>query len=179
MDLEDSKEMWDRLKIICSKIGQRVLYLILQELLYYFAANKPKSFNKPVVEIFTKVKYLYKQLKAAMIEGKDLFETIAIVIALDMLHNDFDTTTASMLKTKNKFIDEIFTIIQLKKAKLKNKRVIRNVSDVAPAFCTPLPKRKATYDNLCYNCQQKRHFGQDCSFSDCRRKIDVLCQLKS
>lgn len=55
MDLEDSKEMWDKLKAICLKIGQRVVYLILQELLHYLATNKSKRFDKPVIEIFTKV----------------------------------------------------------------------------------------------------------------------------
>lgn len=29
MDLKDSKEMWDKLKNICTKIGQKVMYLIL------------------------------------------------------------------------------------------------------------------------------------------------------
>lgn len=29
MDLEDSKEMWEKLTSICSKIGQSVFYLIL------------------------------------------------------------------------------------------------------------------------------------------------------
>ena len=34
MDLEDPKEMWDRLKTICSEVGQGVVYSILQELLH-------------------------------------------------------------------------------------------------------------------------------------------------
>lgn len=46
-----------------------------------------------------------------MTEERDPFETMANVIALDMLHDDYDTTTASMLKTGNKSIDEIFAII--------------------------------------------------------------------
>lgn len=46
-----------------------------------------------------------------MIEGRDPFEIIVIVIALDTLYNDFDTTTAGMLETENKSINKIFTII--------------------------------------------------------------------
>ena len=34
-----------------------------------------------------------------MTEERDLFDTIANVVALDTLHNDFDTATASMLET--------------------------------------------------------------------------------
>ena len=58
MDLEDPKEMWDRLKTICSEVGQGVVYSILQELLHYPAANKLKVFDKPVVEIFAEVRDL-------------------------------------------------------------------------------------------------------------------------
>ena len=179
MDLEDPKEMWDRLKTICSEVGQGVVYSILEELLHYPAINKPKGFDKPVVEIFAEVRYLCKRLKAAMTEGRDLFDIIAIVIALDTLHNDFDTTTASMLETGGKSIDEIFTIIQSKEAKFKSKRATGNIGDATMAFHAPSPKRKATYDDLCYNCHQKRHFGRDCNLPDRRRKTDVPRRLES
>lgn len=43
MDLEDPKEMWNKLKGICSEVGQGVVYSILQELLHYPAVNKPKG----------------------------------------------------------------------------------------------------------------------------------------
>ncbi len=145
MDLEDPKEMWDRLKTICSEVGQGVVYSILQEPLHYPAAKKTKGLDKPVVEIVAEVRYLFKRLKATMSEGRDPFDTIAIVIALDTLHNNFDTTTASKLETGDKSIDEIFTIIQLKEAKFKSKRVTKNIDDAAMAFRAPPPKRKATY----------------------------------
>lgn len=41
MDLEDPKEMWDKLTNICTEIGQGVVYSILQELLNYPKINKP------------------------------------------------------------------------------------------------------------------------------------------
>ena len=42
--------------------------------------------------------------------GQDLWDIITIVIALDLLHEDFDTTTASLLKTGDKTIDQIQSI---------------------------------------------------------------------
>lgn len=49
------------------------------------------------------------------------FDTITIVIILDILYSDFKTTRASMFETEDKTIKEIQSIIQLKKAKYKAK----------------------------------------------------------
>ena len=49
MDLKDPKEMWDKLKSICTEVGQGVVYLILQELLHYPKITKPKGYEKPVM----------------------------------------------------------------------------------------------------------------------------------
>lgn len=55
MDLEDPKEMWDKLTSICSETKQGVIYSILQELLNYPKINKPKGYNKPVMQIFVEI----------------------------------------------------------------------------------------------------------------------------
>ena len=56
MDLKDPKEMWDKLKSICTEVDQEVVYSILQELLHYPKTTKPKGYKKPVMQIFTEVK---------------------------------------------------------------------------------------------------------------------------
>ena len=111
MDFKDPKDIWKRLQNICIEVGQRVVYLILQELLHYPAANKPKKYEKSEIENFAEVQYLCKHLKAVMTKIRDPFETIAIVIVLDTLYDDYDTTTASIFKTRNKSIDKVFAII--------------------------------------------------------------------
>lgn len=134
MDLKDPKEMWDKLKSICTKVDQGVVYLILQELLHYPKITKPKRYKKPVIQIFAEVKYLCKCLRSAMTPGRDLWDTIAIVIALDSLHEDFDTTTASLLETGDKIIDQIQSILQSKEAKNPSKRATGVTGDFAMAF---------------------------------------------
>lgn len=62
MDLEDPREMWNMLRNICSEIGQGVVYSILQELFNYPQINKPKVYDKPVMQIFAEVRYLCKRL---------------------------------------------------------------------------------------------------------------------
>lgn len=169
MHLENPKEMWDKLKSICTKIGQEVVYSIFPELLHYPKINKPKGYEKPIMQIFAAVKYLCKHLRTTMTPGRNLWDTIAIVIALDSLHKDFDTITASLLETGNKTIDQIQSILQSKVTKNLSKRVTRGTGNQAMAFRDKeKPKRKANSDDKCYNCHKFGHFGRDHALLDRR-----------
>ncbi len=162
IDLEDPKEMWDKLKSICTEIGQGVVYLILQELLNYPRINKPKGYYKPIMQIFAEVRYLFKRLQITMTPGRDLWDTIAIVIALDTLNDDFDRTTASLLESDDKTIDQIQRILQSKEAKNISKRITGAVGKLVIALKDR--KRKANSDKECYNCH--KFGGRDCLLPD-------------
>ena len=119
-----------------------------------------------------------------MTKGRDPFKTMIIVIALDILYNDYNTTTASMFKTGNKSIDEIFAIIQLKEAKFRNKHATGNMGNAAMSIRGKtsnhaFQKRKANNDEECYNCHQKEHFSQNCNLPYRRRYIDIPRRLES
>ena len=164
MDLKDPKEMWDKLKSICIEVGQGVVYSILQKLLHYPKITKPKGYEKPVMQIFAEIKHLYKRLRLAMTPGQDLWDTITIVIALDSLHEDFDTTTTSLLEIGDKTIDQIQSILQLKEAKNLSKRATGGTGNLAITFKDKNgPKRKANNNNECYNCHKFGHFRRDYS----------------
>ena len=105
MDLKDHKEIWNKLKSICTKVDQGVIYSIFQELLHYSKINKPKRYEKPVIQVFAEVKYLYKRLRSAITLGRDLWDTITIMIVFNLLHKDFDNIIASLLITGDKTID--------------------------------------------------------------------------
>lgn len=57
------------------------------------------------MRIFTKVQYLSKQLWTMMTPVQDLWDKIAIVNTLDLLHKEINTITASLLKMDDKMID--------------------------------------------------------------------------
>lgn len=174
MDLKDSKEMWDKLKSICTKVGQGVVYSILQELFHYLKITKPKEYKKPVMQIFAKVKCLCKCLRMAMTPNRDFWNTIAIVITLDSLHEDFDTTIASLLETGDKTIDQIQSILQSKEAKNLSKQATGDTGDLVMAFRDKRPKKKANTDDEYYNCHKFGHFGRNCFLPD--RKLSRTTQ---
>lgn len=66
-----------------------------------------------------------------MTPGWDPWDTITIMITLNSLHKDFDTTTASLLETENKPIDQIQSILQSKEVKNLSKQVIGFVEDLS------------------------------------------------
>ena len=121
------------------------------------------------MQIFAEVRYLCKRLRTAMTPGRDLWDTIAIVIALDTLHDDFDTTTASLLESGDKTIDQIQSILQSKEAKNISKRATGVTGDLAMAFRDSNgPKKKAYRDEEYFNCHKLGHFGRDCRQPDRR-----------
>lgn len=112
-----------------------------------------------MIEIFVKVRFLYKQLKAAMIAGRNPFDTIAIIIIFKSVYSNFKAITANIFKTGNKTIEEIKSIIQLKEAKHKVKQLTGQLKDAAIATVIAFygdngnyQKRKANNNDKYYNC---------------------------
>ncbi len=149
--------MWDKFKSIGTKIAQIVINSILKALLNYPRINKPKGYDKLVIQIFAEVRYLFKRFRTAMTSGRDLWYTRAIVIALDTLYDNFDRTTACLLESGDKTIDQINSILQSKEAKNISKRTTGAVRDLAMAFLDR--KIKANSDEEWYNCHQLGHLA--------------------
>lgn len=74
------------------------------------------------MQIFAKVRYLCKHLQKVMTLERDLWDMIAIIIALDSLYKNFNTTTVSLLEKGNKTIDQIQSILQSKETMNINKQ---------------------------------------------------------
>lgn len=157
MNLNNPKDMWDKLRNVYTKVGQRVVYLIFQELFNYPKVNKAKRYNKSVIQIFAEVQYPYKRLRIAITSGHDLYNTFAIVISLDTLDDNFDITTTSLLEIGNMIIDQIQSILQSKEAKNLSKQSIRAVRDIAMTFRDNYSRKKKgitkviTNNNECFN----------------------------
>lgn len=112
--------------------------------------------------------YLYQRFRMVITPNRDLWNTITIVITLDSMHENFDTTNASLLKAGNKTIDQIQSILQLKEAKNLSKQASGDTSNLAMAFRDKRPKMKANSNNKCYNYYKLGHFKSDCFLLDRR-----------
>lgn len=178
MILKDPKEIWDKLKSVCIKVGQGVVYLIIQKLFYYPKINKPKRYKKPVMQIFAEVQYFCKRLQIIITSSCNLCNIIAIVILLDSLDENFDIITTSLQEIENKTIDQILSILQFKEVKDFSKQVTKNIEDLAMAFREKnggvSSKKKPNSYNECYNCYKLRHFGWDYFLLD--KKLNKIIQ---
>lgn len=100
-----------------------------------------------------------------MILNWDFWDIRAIVITLNKLNKDFDTTTASPLETGNKTIDQIQSILQSKKAKNICKQATGDIETLAMSFRDKAAsKQKANSNIKCYNRHKLDHFGRNCFF---------------
>lgn len=108
------------------------MYFILQKLLTYLKINKPKRFNKSVTSVFVDVQFLCKYLRAAITPNKDIWDSLAIDVTIDSLHEDFDVVIAGLLgQGGDKAIDKIQQILALVKAKFINKQAVELIADLA------------------------------------------------
>ena len=77
--------------------------------------------------------------------------------------------TASLLKSGDKIIDQIQSILQSKKAKNINKQAIRVIEDLVMAFRDSNDSKKKAYrDKKCFNNHKLGHFGRNCHQPDRR-----------
>lgn len=99
----------------------------------------------------------------AMIPNRDLWDIIAIVIALDLLYNNFDTMTASLLETGDKSIDKTQNILESKETKNISKCTTRRTRELPIAFRDNNGlKQKAFSHKECFNYHKLEYFGRDC-----------------
>ncbi len=170
---DDPKVMWEKFTAVCSHFGPGVVYLIFQELSTYPKINRPKEFEKPVTSIFAEVRFLVKQLRAAVTPNEDIWDSIAIVVATESMHEDFEHVTSGLLgQGGEKSIDEIQSILSSAEAKFVSKRAVGVTADLTQMSRNSGQKHKAivTSENECFNCHKMRHFGRDCKFPDYRLK---------
>lgn len=130
--------MWVKLQSVCTHVGQRVVYLIVQALFNYQKVTKLKRYDKIITSIFADVHILTKRLRIALTPNRDIYNSIVIVIAFDSIHDDFDTKIFSFLKISDKKINEIQQIPCSAKRKNLSKQVISVISKLALAFERPI-----------------------------------------
>lgn len=123
------------------------------------------------MQIFVKLKYFCKRFWMAITWERNLWGTMAVVITLSLFHEDFNTTTTSLLETSDKTINQIQNVLQSKKAKnISKKPTGRGTGNFAIVFRDKKFKKKTNSNNNCYNLHKLRDFRKHCFLLDKRLK---------
>lgn len=72
-----------------------------------------------------------QQLQSAVIEQKTIWESITLVVALNLLYNNFEMTTALFFYSSNKDPKEIQQIVTLIEVANLAKQAVKAISDLA------------------------------------------------
>ncbi|SLM33337.1 hypothetical protein LPUS_01809 [Lasallia pustulata] len=103
--IEEIAEIWNKLKTTCSKVGQGVVYAILNELFGYASANKSKGYTKSVNPIF----------------GDD---DIHIVVALGALSPEYDNNKAHITTSKELQVQEVQQYMASEEVRINSDRQV-------------------------------------------------------
>ena len=97
-----------------------------------------------------------------------------LVIALNLLHDDFEITTAPLLHLGDKDLKEIQQIVTSTEAASMTKWATGQTADLVMITKKRLDKRQQTpnpkANEECFNCEKKGHYARDC-YSNLKKKL--------
>ena len=141
-------------------------------MLNYPRVAKPLRYEKKANTIFVEVKQLVQQLQSAVTEQRTIWESITLVVAFDLLHDNFEMTTASLLHSSDKNLEEIQQIVTWTKAANLAKRAVGVIVDLALMAKKKQPERtiRSKPGEECFDCGKKGHYAKDCHSSTSSKK---------
>ena len=170
----DPHRSWETLQKVCSQVGQGVVYSILKELLNYPRVVKPLGYEKKATTILAEVKQLVQRLQSAVTEHYTIWDSITLVIVLDSLQDDFEMTTAPLLHSGDKDLEEIQQIVTSTEAAKMAKQATGQIADLAMMAKKRTDSRqqpqKPKNNEECFNCGKKGHYARDCYSTTPKRK---------
>ena len=123
------------------------------------------------MSIFADVRFLIKRLHISIALDRNIWDNIAIVVALNSLHNDFSTTTKSILKRGDKIINKIQQILAFTEVKFISKHITGSTEDLAMmSKSRNLTKRKASSKDKYFNYRKLGHWRRDCTLPDYQKQ---------
>lgn len=131
----------------------------------YSRIAKPFRYKKKATTIFAEVKHLVQRLQGAVIEYKTIWDSITLVVALDLLFNNFEMTIAPLFYLNNKDLEEIQLIVTSTKVANLAKQTTGVTRDLAiivrkKRLLQQTPQSKP--NKKCFNYGKKGYYARDC-----------------
>ena len=89
------------------QVGQEVVYFFLKKVLNYLQTNRLLNFEKKSTIIFGKVKQIVNCLQTVVLPNHTIWDSIVIIVVLDLLYKEFQPIITPLLYAKNKKLEEI------------------------------------------------------------------------
>ena len=114
-----------------------------------------------------------------MTEQRTIYECIILVVAFDFLHDNFKMTTALILHSGDKDLEEIQQIVTSTKAANMAKQIVGVATDLIMMFKNNrLERSDSRLNEEYFNCEKEGHYTRDCCSSslDKRKIIEELSE---
>lgn len=125
---------------------------------------KPLGYEKRATTIFAEVKQLVQHLQSAITEQKTIWDSITLVVALNFLYDDFKMTTAPLLYSGNKDLEEIQQIVTFIKVANLVKQAVGATADLA-LMAKKKQSEKSNFrlktNKKYFNCGKKGHYAKN------------------
>ena len=156
---DNSTDIWNKLKAVCTQVGQGVVYTELHSLLLHPSTSKAQGHNKPINLHFAEITGLINQIQTAVTSEWDVWDDITLVTLLEGLSEEYNSKKDHILNQDGITLKNTQLILSSEEVWIK---VDHEVSLVPNPTLAVWGMGWGQRPRDCYNCGELGHLVRDC-----------------